>query len=246
MSEIDTVLVLGAYYDNRDDAEADYEAVKALYYEVETSHDFDAAVIERDDEGKVHVQRKHEQPTRHGAAVGLGWGFAVGVATAIVPAGALGGALVTAGTVGGAVGAVAGHVRGGMSGGDLKQLGEVLETGQSGLIAVYETNLADQVAANIKAVNRFVSAEIDARTQRARGPVEGRGGRRGLGPGATSARWRLPAWPVRRGAASERSRGAMGAQQGVTVGRRAGGDAPVRARRLGRGRGDGVRRERRA
>jgi hypothetical protein len=30
------------------------------------------------------------------------------------------------------------------------------------LIVVYATNMADQVAANIKAVNRFVSKEIDA------------------------------------------------------------------------------------
>jgi hypothetical protein len=30
------------------------------------------------------------------------------------------------------------------------------------LIAVYATNMADQIAANIKAVNRYISSEIDA------------------------------------------------------------------------------------
>ena len=49
MSEKDTLIVMAAAYDDLADAEADYEAVKALYYEVETSHDFDAAVLERDD-----------------------------------------------------------------------------------------------------------------------------------------------------------------------------------------------------
>jgi hypothetical protein len=44
---------------------------------------------------------------------------------------------------------------------DLKQLGEVLDTGQAGLIAVYAANYADQVAANIKAVNRYVAAATD-------------------------------------------------------------------------------------
>ena len=48
MSGIDTVMVLGAAYDTREDAEADHEAIKAFYHEVEASHDFDAAVIERD------------------------------------------------------------------------------------------------------------------------------------------------------------------------------------------------------
>jgi len=162
MSEIDTLFVLGASYDSKEAAEADYEAIKALYYEVEASHDFDAAVLERDDEGKVHVVKKHEQPTRHGAAKGLGWGLAIGAATAIFPAIALGGALVAGGTVGGVVGAVTGHMKGGMKDEDLKQLAEILGKGQYGLIVVYATNMADQIAANIKAVNRYVSAEVDA------------------------------------------------------------------------------------
>jgi hypothetical protein len=50
---------------------------------------------------------------------------------------------------------------GGMSRSDLKELGETLDAGQAGLIAVYETNLADQVAATIKAANRVVSRATD-------------------------------------------------------------------------------------
>ena len=38
----------------------------------------------------------------------------------------------------------------------------MLGEGDAGLIVVYATNMADQIAANIKAVNRFVSNEIDA------------------------------------------------------------------------------------
>jgi uncharacterized membrane protein len=163
MSEKDMLLVLAASYDDLDAAEADYAAIKALYYEVETSHDFDAAVLERDAEGKVHVVKKHEQPTRHGAAKGIGWGLAIGAACAIFPAIALGGGLVAGSTVGGVIGAVTGHAKGGMKDEDLKELGATLEKGQYGLIAVYAANMADQITANIKAVNRYVSAEIDAR-----------------------------------------------------------------------------------
>ena len=94
MSDIDTVLVLAASYDTREDAEADYDAIKALYSEVKTSHDFDAAVLERDADGKAHVVHKHEQPTRHGAAKGLGWGLAIGAAVAIFPAIGLAGGLL--------------------------------------------------------------------------------------------------------------------------------------------------------
>ena len=163
MSDVDTVLVLGASYDSLEAAEADYDAIKALYREVEASHDFDAAVIERDAEGKAHVVKKHEQPTRHGAAKGLGWGLAVGAAAAIFPAIGLAGGLVAGGGAGAVIGALKGHVKGGMKDDDLKELANTLEAGQYGLIAVYATNMADQVAANIKAVNRYVSAEVDAR-----------------------------------------------------------------------------------
>ena len=162
MSEPDTLLVLAASYDDVAAAEADYEAVKALYHEVETSHQFDAAVISRSEDGRVEVVKKHEQPTRHGAAHGLGWGLAVGAACALFPAVGLLGGLAAGGGAGAAIGAVTGHMKGGMDNDDLKQLGEVLETGQAGLIVVYATNMADQIAANIKAVNRRVSKEIDA------------------------------------------------------------------------------------
>jgi uncharacterized membrane protein len=152
------LLFLAASYDPGA-AEANYEAIKALYGEVAVTHDFDAAVLERDAEGKVRVVKKHEQPTRHGVAKDLGWGLAIGAATAI----GLAGGLVAGGGAGAALGAVTGHVKGGMKDDDLKQLGEVLEKGEHGLLAVHATNMADQVATNIKAVNRFVSDEIDAR-----------------------------------------------------------------------------------
>jgi len=71
MSEKDTLFVLAASYDSVTEAEADYEAVKELYEALHTSHAFDAAVIARDEDGKVKVVKKHEQPTRHGAATGL-------------------------------------------------------------------------------------------------------------------------------------------------------------------------------
>ncbi len=157
--EKDTLYVIAAAYDDVDAAVADYEAVKALYREVKSSHDFDASVVAKDEEGKVHIVKKHEQPTRHGAAVGLGWGLATGVAAALFPPVAIG--IAGAGAGGATIGAVVGHATGGMSRGDLKDMGETLDAGQAGLIVVYETNLADQIAASIKAANRMVSRATD-------------------------------------------------------------------------------------
>jgi uncharacterized membrane protein len=157
--ENDTLYVIAAAYDDVDLALADYEAVKELYREIRTSHDFDAAVVAKDENGRVRIVRKHEQPTRHGAAVGLGWGLAVGVAAVLFPPVGIG--IAAAGGAGATIGAIAGHASGGISRSDLKDLGETLDTGQAGLIAVYETNLAEQIVANIRAANRLVYAATD-------------------------------------------------------------------------------------
>jgi uncharacterized membrane protein len=154
MSEKDMLVVLAASYDSVSDAEVDYEAVKALYYNAGVGHSFDAAVLEREPDGTAKVVDKHEQSTRHGAWEGL----AIGALAAILPGIGLGvGAAVGAG-----VGAVTGHLKGGMKDDDLTQLAATLDKGRAGLIVLYATNMADQVAASIKAENRFISAEIDA------------------------------------------------------------------------------------
>ena len=74
MAHPDTLYVLAAAYDDAAGAVEDYEAVKALYYAVKTSHDFDAAVIAKDDAGKVSIVKKHE--SRPGTA--RRWGSAGG------------------------------------------------------------------------------------------------------------------------------------------------------------------------
>ena len=123
MSDKDLLVVLGASYDSKEAAEADYEAVKAMYKEAGVGHAFDAAVLERGADGKVKVADKHEASTRHDAWVGL----AIGAVAAILPGIGLGvGAAVGAG-----VGAVTGHLKGGMSNDDLKELGTVLDNGRS-------------------------------------------------------------------------------------------------------------------
>jgi uncharacterized membrane protein len=157
----DALFVAAASYDDVDDAIADYEAVKALYREIKTSDDFDAAVIARDEHGKVEIVKKHEQPTRHGAAHGLGWGLAAGAVCALFPAVGIIGALTVGGGAGAAIGAVSGHVSDGLRRDDLHELGELLDQGKAGLVVVYATNMADQVAANIKAANHVLAKETD-------------------------------------------------------------------------------------
>src|SRR6476659_4815016 len=98
------LFVVAASYDGVDAAIVDYESLKVLYRAPRTAHGFDAAVVAQDEYGQFRIVRKHEQPTRHGAAVGLGWGLAAGVAAALFPPVAIG--IAGAGAGGAAIGAV--------------------------------------------------------------------------------------------------------------------------------------------
>jgi uncharacterized membrane protein len=91
--------------------------------------------------------------------------LATSTSCAILPGIALVGGLAAGGSVGAAVGAVTGHIKGGMDNEDLKEFGDVLTRGQAGLVLVYGTDMADEIAANIKATDKHISKEIDANTE---------------------------------------------------------------------------------
>ena len=136
----DTLVVIANQYDQEADALADFEDLRKRYDKEEIGDTFDAAVLTRKANGKVEIAKRVAGPTRHGASVGLGGGLALGAALALFPAISLAGALVAGGTAGASAGAVAGHMASGMSRSDLKDLGEVLDNGASGLVVVARTN----------------------------------------------------------------------------------------------------------
>ena len=136
----DTLVLIAKQYDSEADAVADYEDLHKRYAKEEIGDTFDAAVITRKANGKVDIVKRAVGQTRHRAGVGLGTGLAVGAAFALFPAISLAGALVAGGAAGASAGAVAGHMASGMSRSDLKDLGEVLDSGASGLVIVARTN----------------------------------------------------------------------------------------------------------
>jgi uncharacterized membrane protein len=172
---MNTFVVVAASYDTLGAAEADYSAVHDLYLESGLIDTYDAAVITRDDNGKVRIVAKHEQPTRRGAWRGLGIGLAGGALVALFPAVGLGAGLLIGGASGAGLGAMAGHVTAGLRRADLKDLGELLDDGHSGLIVVAASDLGDRVERmmrHAKGVTRkhltadetLVERDIDAAT----------------------------------------------------------------------------------
>ncbi len=163
MSDVLNVSVFTATYGDKDSAESDYEAVKALYYDLGLIDTFDAAIIEMNEKGKVKIISKHEQPTRQAGWAGAGLGLAAGLTAALFPAVALtGGLMAGAAATGAAMGAVIGHVAGGMSRGDLKELGEVLDEGEYGLLVIAETDVSARVQEAMSSATKVVKKDLKA------------------------------------------------------------------------------------
>lgn len=160
---IDTFFAYIGVYNDPEDAVTDYEAIKDLHTELGLIDAFDAAVIERRDDGKVKIVKKHETPTRVGGVLGGGAGLATGLVIALFPAAAIGTGLLAGTAAGGAIlGALAGHAAGGMHRNDLKELGEALDAGQAGLIAVGVADMEAKIERAMKHASKTEKRELQA------------------------------------------------------------------------------------
>jgi uncharacterized membrane protein len=160
---IDTFFAYSGVYATVEDALADYDAIHALHTELGLIDAYDAAVVKRDDTGKVKIVKKHETPTRVGGVLGGGAGLATGLVIALFPAAAIGGGLLLVTGGGGAVlGALAGHAAAGMSRGDLKELGEGLDKGQAGLVVVAISDMEAKIEGAMKRAEKIQAKQLKA------------------------------------------------------------------------------------
>jgi uncharacterized membrane protein len=146
------VFLYVAAYDDESAARADYEVLLDLHA-TGVVGTYDAAVVTKDEEGKVHVH-KHEKPTQHGAWTGIGVGAVLGV---LFPPSIIGTAIA-----GGAAGGLIGHFWRGMSRSDVKELGETLDAGQAGLVVVGRSKLDEVLDRELKHATKRLEKEIRA------------------------------------------------------------------------------------
>jgi uncharacterized membrane protein len=140
-------------YDSVDDAKADLEELKELHRE-EFVGTYDAAVITKNEEGKVKIVDKIEKPTQHGGWAGLAVGAALGL---IFPP-----SILVSGLVGAGAGALIGHLEGGMSRSDLKEVGEMLDESEAALIVVGEATIERGVEEATRRAKRELKKEVRA------------------------------------------------------------------------------------
>jgi uncharacterized membrane protein len=135
-------------------ARNDYDIVKDLH-SVDVVGTYDAAVITKDAKGKVHVN-KDETATRHGAWGGAAAGAVVGI---LFPPALIGSALV-----GGAIGAAGGHIWRGLSRSEVKELGDLIDTGEAALLVVGASNLEQALDDAELSAEQSVAKQLDVST----------------------------------------------------------------------------------
>ena len=151
MTKPDGVFIYIGTYPDETATRDDYDIVKDLHTEGAVGT-YDASVITKDDDGKVHVN-KDETATRHGAWGGAAVGAVIGI---LFPPSLIGTAIVGAG-----VGGVGGHLWKGMSRTDVKEFGELIDNGEAALLIVGESKVASAIdKADLKA-EKHVAKELD-------------------------------------------------------------------------------------
>jgi uncharacterized membrane protein len=140
-------------YDSVEEAKADLEVLKELHRE-HVVGTYDAAVLTKNEEGKVEIVDKIEKPTQHGGWAGLAVGAAIGL---IFPP-----SILVSGLAGAGAGALIGHLRDGMSNSDLKEVGEMLDESEAALIVVGEATIERAVEEATKRAKKEMKKEVRA------------------------------------------------------------------------------------
>jgi uncharacterized membrane protein len=151
MASSNPVFIYIGTYPSEAAAQADYDVVKDLHLAGAVGT-YDAAVVTKDADGKVH-ENKDETSTRHG-----GWGGAAvgGLIGLLFPPSILAGA-----AVGAAVGAIGGHLWKGLSRSDVKELGDLIDAGEAALLIVGESKMRQALEKAGLRAEKQVAKDLD-------------------------------------------------------------------------------------
>ncbi len=162
MSAGELLSVLAASYDDVASARDNYESIRYFYYGAGRFAQFDAAILAKNERGRIRIDTTYEAGTRHESLKEIGWGMAAGAATAVFPEIGVWGAIAAGGGSGAAIAAIAAHIKTGMTQCDLQKLGDLLQQGPASLIIVCGADITSQVATMLSSPYTFSGLVLDA------------------------------------------------------------------------------------
>lgn len=157
MAEADGAMVLAGQYSSTDLALEDLGALRLLKDE-KFIGDFEAAVFEKQEGGKVKIVDTVSTNRTWGAKAGIVSGAVLGL---LFPP-----SILALGATGAGVGALAGNLMNGMHRSDVKELGEALDEGTAGLVffgvLTVERGTENLLKQAAKIMKKQVDLEADA------------------------------------------------------------------------------------
>jgi uncharacterized membrane protein len=143
-----------ATYDDVADARQDYQEVKQAHSRGFVG-EYDAAIVWKNDNGKLEVDSVSDEASRKWLWAGLGVGALIGL---IFPP-----SILATSAIGTLAGAVIGKFRDGIAQDDLEQIGEALTGDNAALVVVAQDRVAealDKIGARLDASNKQIEVTL--------------------------------------------------------------------------------------
>jgi uncharacterized membrane protein len=143
-----------ATYDDVADARQDYQEVKQAHSQGFIG-DYDAAIVWKNDKGKIEFDSVSDEASRKWLWAGLGVGAFIGL---IFPP-----SILATSAIGALGGAVIGKFRDGIAHGDLEQIGEAITGDNAALVVVAQDRVAeamDKIGAKLDASNKQIELTL--------------------------------------------------------------------------------------
>jgi len=163
MAESEGLILYAAAYDSLDVAMEDFEGIKFLKSE-KFIGDYEAALFVKEVGGKVKIVNTDATQRGWGAKVGIVTGAVLGI---IFPPTVIGLA-----AAGGGIGAVLGNFMKGMKRSDIKEIGEMLDEGQAGIILVGEVTLEEGLDRLMKRAAKIAKKQVDAEAKEIKAAID--------------------------------------------------------------------------
>ena len=153
MADNEFEIVYAAAYGSLEDAKEDYEGIKELHKEKWIGK-YESALFTKNEDGSVKIHDTDATSRGRGLKMGAAIGAAVGI---IFPVTILAGALV-----GGGAGLLGGHLTKGLKRGDIKELGDLLDEGEAGIVLVGIVTPDEGIDRFLKRAAKVMKKQVDA------------------------------------------------------------------------------------
>ena len=152
------LLAFIATYDDVADARQDYQEIKQAHSQGFID-DYDAAIVWKNDKGKIEIDSVSDEASRKWLWAGLGIGALIGL---IFPP-----SILATSAIGALSGAVIGKFRDGVAQDDLEQIGDALTGDNAALVVVAQDRVAEaleKIGARLDASNKQIESTLSADT----------------------------------------------------------------------------------